>query len=168
MSCNPAHERPIGPPARRLSGPEYSTWMPRDETCTRNDWSSSLFHCDAYCRVTPTWPLLCRPSLCDLLAFPSSRSCRRRLSSSAPRKRIRYAGVTFCCLRVYHGGIVGEVICRELDPCRSASIVSAADWAVTRITWLLLTHRVRVRRGCLIPSILDPPHPTFLSFHLNP
>lgn len=75
---------------------------------------------------------------------------------------------TFCCLRVYHGGIVGEMICRESDPCRSASIVSGADWAATWITWLLLTHRVRVRRGCLIPSILDPPHPTFLSFHLNP
>lgn len=75
---------------------------------------------------------------------------------------------TFCCLRVYHGGIVGEVICRESDPCRSASIVSAADWAVTRITWLLLTHRVRVRRGCLIPSILRSTTPNVSKFSSEP
>ena len=71
---------------------------------------------------------------------------------------------TFCCLRVYHGGIVGEMICRESSPCRSASTMFGADWAATRITWLLLTHRVRVRPGCLIPSILRSTTPNVSRF----
>jgi hypothetical protein len=42
VSCNPAHERPIGPPSADYPGPSPLTWMPRDEACTKNDWSSSL------------------------------------------------------------------------------------------------------------------------------
>jgi len=46
MICNAAHERSIGPP--KIRARRRRTWMPRDEACTRNDWSSSPSYCNTH------------------------------------------------------------------------------------------------------------------------